>query len=252
MDSPLVEGVGFALPINVARDAVKQLLETGSVERGFLGVTMNQMPIDEDTRDYYQLPDTEGVLIVEVREGQPADRAGIRKNDVIRAVDGEKVRDNNDLLAKIATRKPGETVRLEVYRGGKTLDLPVTLMSRKDGIAALEQPGRPSRGPERKEAPATGLGIQVDELTPALRERMGLESEVEGVVVTHVDATSVAADKGISPRMVITAINDKPIRSVADWNKAVRKLAVGDLVMFELHAGGQNMLVYLRVPEDAK
>jgi serine protease Do len=248
LDSPLVEGVGFALPINVARDAARQLLETGSVQRGFLGITMNTVPLDEESREYYGLPDTDGVLITEVREGQPAARAGVKAHDIIRAVDGQKVRDNNDLLAKIATRRPGETVHLEVFRGGKTLDLAVKLTSREEGLAAEVPESRPSERDEPVK-PAAGLGIAVDELTPALRDRLDL-ADVQGVIITQVDPASAAADKGISPRMVITGIDDKPIRNVADWNRAVGKLRVGDLVMLEIRLGPQTILVHLKVPEE--
>jgi serine protease Do len=250
MSDVLVEGVGFALPINVARDAVAQIIETGSVQRGFLGITMNRIDLDEDARDYYGLPDANGVLITEVQPEMPADKAGVRSNDIVRKVDGQGVRDRNDLLSKIATRRPGETVELTVFRNGKTLDIPVTLTSRAEGIAASGRgETRPGREPE-PEPPAVGLGIEVDDIPPVAREELRVADDVEGVVVVDVDAASAAAEKGITPTMVITGLNDKPVRNVSDWNGILRKLDVGDLVKVEIRIGEQAMIVHLRVPDE--
>ncbi len=251
-ESPMVEGVGFALPINVARDAVRQILETGSVERGFLGITMNAPAIDGDAREYYGLPDTDGVVITEVAPDMPADRAGVRRNDVIRSVDGESITDNSDLLSKIATRRPGETVELGIFRGGKMFDISVTLISRKEGLAERRERFDNERErvePVEEETPADGLGIEVDELTPAMRDRMQLDEDVDGIIVIDVDAASDAAEKGIQPSMVIVGINDRPVRDVSDWNRSMRKLNVGDVVMLELRFGLQNLFIPLKVPK---
>jgi len=249
-DNPLVEGVGFALPINVARDAVQQLLETGSVQRGFLGITMNSIDLDEDARDYYGLPDTHGVVVTRVQRNMPAEKAGVRQNDVIRSVDGEEIANRNDLLARIATRRPGETVALGVFRGGKTVTIPVTLMSRDEGLAAQQRPQAPTAAPVPEDTPADDLGIEVDEITPAARDHLDIDESVVGVVVTDVNASSTAADKGIAPGMVITAVDGKPIRSIADWNRAMSKLGVGDIVMLDIRAGAQDLFVHLKVPEN--
>jgi serine protease Do len=109
--------------------------------------------------------------------------------------------------------------------------------------------GAPSVAPVPEETPADDLGIEVDEITPALRDRLQLDEDVTGVVVTDVDASSIAADKGIAPSMVITAVDDKPIRGIDDWNRAISKLDVGDIVMFEMRFGQQKLLVHFKVPE---
>jgi len=247
MSDALVEGVGFALPINAARDAVEQILETGSVQRGFLGITMNTYDLDEDARDYYGLPDAHGVEITEVQHGMPAERAGVRAHDIIRQVDGQDVANRSDLLSKIATRRPGETVELTVFRDGKTIDLAVKLTSREEGMAARGSgETRPDREPE-PETPVAGLGIEVDNIPPGAREQLALPDDVEGVVIVGVDAASAAADKLIGPGMVITGLNDNPVRNVSDWNGAMRKLEVGDLVKIEIWFRGQVMFAYLKV-----
>jgi len=247
MGDGLVEGVGFALPINAARDAVEQILETGSVQRGFLGITMNQFDLDEDARDYYGLPDTHGVEITEVQDEMPAEKAGVRANDIIRQVDGQDVANKSDLLSKIATRRPGETVELTVFRDGKTLDIGVKLTSRAEGMAARGSgESRPGREPE-PEQPVVGLGIEVDDIPPAARDQLELDDDVEGVMVVGVDAASAAADKLIGPGMIITGLNDKPIRNVPDWNGTMRKLEVGDPVKVEIWFRGQILFAYLKV-----
>jgi serine protease Do len=249
VENSLIEGVGFALPINVARDSVEQLLETGSVERGFLGIRMNLTPLDENAKEYYGLPDTNGVLITEVTSGTPAERAGLKSGDIIRTVDGEVVKDNVDLLSEIATRRPGDTVKLEVFRKGKTRKYDVELMSRSEGLNVSG--GRRSGDDIPDEArPTAGLGFEVENLTPVLRRRLNLEDGVEGVVITRVDASSEAAEKGISPTMVVTSLEELPITDVASWNRALGSVKVGDVVKVELLDRGQLAYRFLKVRDN--
>jgi serine protease Do len=247
MSDALVEGVGFALPINAARDAVEQIIETGSVQRGYLGITMNGDDLDVDAMNYYGLPDTNGVVITDVQDGMPAKQAGVRSDDIIRQVDGQDVGNKNDLLSMIATRRPGETVELAVFRDGKIVDITVTLTSRAEGVAARGfGETQPAPEPEPETAVA-GLGIEVDNIPPGARARLELPADVEGVVIVGVDAASAAAEKLISPGMVITGLNDKPVRNVSDWNGIMRTLEVGDPVKVEISFGTQIRFAFLRV-----
>jgi serine protease Do len=250
MTGALVEGVGFALPIDIARDAAEQLLETGSVERGFLGITMNQSPLDEAARDYLGLPGSGGVLIVSVSEWGPAYEAGVRPDDVILRVDGKPVKDNSGLLSRIATRRPGETVSLEIFRGGEVKKIDVVLMSRSDGIARSTGGAIPApSGTEEPEiVPAAGLGIEVEPITDEFREQWELAEDAEGVVVAEVDVTSDAAEK-LVPRMIITAINDQPIRNIVDWNRTIRDLEPGEAVKLQTSVRNNPVVVFLKVPE---
>lgn len=232
----LAEGIGFALPIDVARDAVEQILQTGRVERGFLGIHMNQSSLDHVAQDYLGLPDANGVLISRVEEGMPADRAGLRSGDIIRKVDGEAIRDSNDLLAKIATRRPGETVALEIFRDRKYREFEVTLMSRDEGLTGVFGSAEES-SPAPSETPrGSGLGIEVEALTPSTREERGLPAGIEGVVITEVDPASEAAEKGLSPPMVIASLNDRGLADVDDWNRMMDELEPGTPVKLEIVA----------------
>lgn len=253
----LVEGVGFALPINVARDAVDQLLQYGSVKRGFLGVTMNLDDIDEAAADYLGLPDNDGVLITDVMSGGPAERAGVRTGDVIRKVDGEAVNGRVGLLSKIATRRPGDRVELELYRQGRPKEISVQLMERGEGLVASggERPEEPEEPAEPETAESEGLGIVVEGVSDEEIEMLGIAGQVDGGVrVTDVDVSSTAAEKLLN-RSLITAINDVEVHSLRDWNRITDKLKPGASVKLETwlpSPGGQaqRRLVFLRVGED--
>ena len=245
------EGIGFALPINQARLAMEQLRATGKVRRGFIGITMNQGPIDPETRDYYGLPDTNGVLVNRVEPSGPADDAGVKPGDIIRRVDGAVVRDNTDLIGRIAMRLPGEKVDLQIFRDGETIDVTAVLGDREEGLRA--QTGMPAREEEEPEEEVanegTGLGLTVENLDP-YRERFQLDEEVKGVIVTDVEFDSQAMDKGLQPSMIIISIDDQEIDDVRGWNQALRSLRPGRTVKIEVLAGGQGRLVFLRVPEE--
>lgn len=248
------EGIGFALPINQARRAMEQLRATGSVRRGYIGITMNQAPIDDETQEYYGLPDRNGVLVSRVEPNGPADRAGLEAGDIIREVDGTRVRDNTDLIGKISSLMPGDNVDLTVFRDGESIDMKAKLADRAEGLAAqLNAPGRQrGRAPERESTPreASGLGITVEALERYREdlEQLGVDSNVEGVIVTDVEYDSQASDKGVQPRMIVTMINDRPIRGLNDWDEALEALRPGSTVKLEVVFGNTGRLVFLRVP----
>jgi len=248
------EGIGFALPINEARAAMEQLRESGSVKRGYIGITMNRTPLNESAKEYYRLPDTKGVIVQDVQADGPAARAGVRRGDIIRKVDGEIVKDNQDLVSRIASRRPGEKVRLELFRDGRNQDATVTLAARPDP-GALARGGRgvqPEPGaPEEEIKEASGLGIKVEPLTPALRERFQLPQEVQGVVVSDVEIDSEASERGIDRDLIITSVNDRPTPSVAEWKRVVAGLRPGTPVRLEVRVPGDGQVsyVFLRVPE---
>ncbi len=247
------EGIGFALPINEARAAMEQLRESGSVKRGFIGITMNPTPLDENAREYYRLPDTNGVIVQEVQSDGPAARGGVKRGDIVRKVDGETVKDNQELVSRIASRRPGERVRLELFRDGRDVDVTVTLASRPDpgSLARGDSGGRPDQGrPDEDPVEASGLGIKVAALTTALREQFRLPEDVQGVVISDVDMDSEAAERGIDRNMIITAVNDRPTPNVTEWKSVVQGLREGSPVRLEVRVPGQGQsYVFLRVPE---
>ncbi len=252
MMSPLVEGIGFALPINDARRAAEQLRTMGSVQRGYLGIVMNQTGVTEKVRKYYKLPDSGGVLVADVPDGEPAQKAGVKAGDIIRKVDGEPAKDNEDLLDRIASKRPGDPVRLEVFREGRTFEVTVTLGDR----ARLADRGRraeesPEEEGDVEEGPAKALGISVEPLTDRARTQMRYDDAVRGVIVSDVEVGSEAEDEGIRNGMVVAAMDDKPIRDLPEWNAEVRHLREGEIVKLDLVVPeNDHRYVFLRVPPE--
>jgi serine protease Do len=247
----LAEGIGFALPINNARNVMEQLREHGHVKRGWIGISMTSQGIDDAAREYYGLEDTNGVIIESVTRGGPAAEAGLERFDIIRKVDGQPVRDNLDLISKIASRQPGDGVRLDILRDGRSRTIRVTLGDRDEGLADREISSRSDRE-EPEGAESTGLGFTVEPLTPMLRNRMELGDDVAGVLVTDVEFESEAADKGITPWSIVNAINDRPVRDLGDWREALDRLEPGDVVKVSgLDPRANPFSVYLRVPASA-
>lgn len=250
------EGIGFALPINTARNVMTQLRDRGEVRRGWIGITMNDAGIDATVRDYYGLPDSNGVLVREVTSPGPAERGGIKVGDVIRSVGGRKIKDIPDMIGQIASRQPGDRVDVTVFRAGKVLDLEIKLGDRAEGLAA--QFGGPAPAeeviPPGGSEEAEGLGLTVETLSSAKRAELGLDEDTRGALVTEVDVQSEADSKGLRPTMLIVAVNDRPVRGAEDWEKAVDALRGGDPVKLDIVLPGRpgRNFFFLRAPESSR
>jgi len=252
----MAEGIGFAIPINEARHAAEEIRSGGSVKRGYLGVTMGQSGgISERMKTYYKLPDTNGVRIAAVAGGGPADKAGLQKDDIVRKIDGQSVKDNQDLQGRVASHKPGETVKLEVVRAGETRKLDVKLGTRPLQFDDEGNEAKPKSNDDEGEANESvqGLGIKVQAIPPMLRQRLELPADQGGVMIVSVDPESDAADEGLQPQVIILSINDASVRNVGDWNKVVRDLAPGSTAKIELRVGkGRSDVVFVTVPQKSK
>jgi len=257
------EGIGFALPIRAAVRSRDEILAQGEVRRGILGVTMNPDGIDADAMRYYGLPDRNGVIVAEVTEDGPADEAGIRPEDIIRKVGGDVIRGNGDLIAAIASRRPGDEVEIEIVRDGKTVETRATLAERVVGAGGrieMRTGDEPVEEPEQQPAAATGLGLTIETYAPATLDdimphgmpRENLESDLEGALITYVDLNSVAQDKGLVAGLVITNIDGRPVLDADDWRDVLRDVEPGQVVKLEVRSpfrGAIPRFVYLPVPE---
>lgn len=206
-------GIGFAIPINMAKQVKDQLLETGKVTRGYIGIAMNPKGMTQELAKSFGLEKNTGVLIVEVLEDTPAEKAGLKSGDVILKMDGEDVENNVSFRNAVSFIKPGTKIKLTVLRGDKEKEITVKVGSKADSVLAK---GSSEIG--RK----FGLGVQ--ELTKELAQKFGYKHGT-GVIVTEVIKSSSAEQFGIEPGMLILSVNRQEVNTVKEFNDALKKSA---------------------------
>jgi serine protease Do len=211
-------GIGFAIPVNLARGIIEQLKTSGSVTRGWLGVSIQDLT--PELADYYGLKDSTGALIGEVFKGDPADKAGIKPKDVIIAVDGKEIKNSRDLSRTIAEVPVGKKSTVKVLRDGKEHTFHIKIAKRTDDKETLAMKGA------REE---TDLGMTVSSLTPELAMQLNIP-EGEGVVVIAVEEGGPADKAEVHKGDLIVEIDHKPIKSLDDYHKHMRKVKEGDKV----------------------
>jgi serine protease Do len=239
------QGVGFAIPINMARSVMDDLLNEGRVVRGWLGVVIQS--IDEDLAESFDLDSKSGVLINDLTADAPADRAGIQRGDVVVEFEGKPVKDADHLQNLVAARNPGETVELVVVRDGKRKRFEVKLGERPANPRQLLAGGDGSRGGA---ADLTGrLGLEVEPLTERLARELNLDDDASGVVVTEVRRGSPAATKNIRQGDLIVEVNQEAVTSVGDLTAALRDVKEGEPVLLLLRRGQTTFYTAVKMPE---
>ncbi|WP_243369673.1 DegQ family serine endoprotease [Geotalea sp. SG265] len=200
------QGIGFAIPINMAKVAVPQLIKKGNVTRGWLGISIQ--PVTEDLAQSFGLKRAKGALVSDVVPGSPAAKAGLRQGDVVTRYGGKEITSVQQLQLAVANTPVGTSVEIEVLREGQTKKLTVAPAS-ADSAAA--------QAPATSEAGSEALGLTVAELPRELRQR-GLQ----GVIVTDVEEGSLAAESGIQQGDVLVSVNQKKISGTADYARALK------------------------------
>ncbi len=228
-------GIGFAIPVNMAKTVYGQLIEGGTVVRGFLGV--NIQDLTPELAKSFGLEDTKGVLIPNVNEDSAAEKAGIKQGDIVVEFKGEPVEKARKLQNRVAMLKPGTKVKMVILRDGKRKELTVELGERPpiEQIAA----GR-SHTLEK-------LGLTVQNLTEELAQRLGYGG-LEGVIVTWVGPDSEAARKGITPGTLIMEVDRKPVKNTKDFNKTIEKAGKEGTVLLLIQTEGYKRFVALTFP----
>jgi serine protease Do len=229
------QGVGFAVPVNLAHHITKQLVETGHVSRGYMGVGIQD--ISPGMSKNLNLPDSTGAVVTSVEPEGPAAAAGFKPYDVIRSIDGRDIRDSRELRLAVANRAPGDTVKVDVLRNGtaKSMEVKLTQFPDDEQTARNEEHGQES---------GALAGVSVDDLSPQVAKRLGLDPDITGVVVTRVQPDSAAADAGLSSGDVVQEVNRKPVTSVAEFRSAMGAIAKGDSVMLLVYSrGGSHFVV---------
>jgi Do/DeqQ family serine protease len=202
-------GVGFSVPINVAKEILSQLREKGKVTRGWLGVTIGAM--SEDLAATYGLSEAAGAVVNSVTAGSPADKAGLQPEDVVLRADDHVIRDNSDLSRYISSRAPGTTVKLELLRGKDRKSVSVSLGTFQDEAeeSAASKTGRAS------------LGMTLRETSPAIAERLELPRGVKGVLIEDVEAGSAAENAQVVRGDVIVSVNGQGIEGLDAFDRAI-------------------------------
>ena len=241
-------GIGFAVPINMARKIMEDLIFDGKVNRGWLGVSIQEL--DRATREAFGLPpETKGVLVGDVFKGQPADKAGIKRGDVVQSIDGKPTENANSLRNRVASIYPGKTVPVELLRNGKRVTVNVKLTSRDESEKLAQsggqQPGAGGQGAANDDG--RFLGMTVDAITPELRDKFGVPKNIQGVVVTQLEPRAQAAQEGIRAGDIIMEVNRKPVASVKDFSQLVNGLKAGDSALLLVHRGGSTFYLALKV-----
>jgi serine protease Do len=228
------QGIGFAVPVNMARTVMEQILKTGKVTRGYLGVGIQG--VTPDLAKAFSLPSAEGALVGEVTPDSPGAKAGLQKGDVITALNGQKITDYTDLRLRISQTAPGTPVTLDVYRNGQKQQMKATLgeFPEKTQTAANTPQG---------ESPALE-GVQVEGLSNDIAQQLNLPAGTRGVVITRVDPNSAAAEAGLERGDVIQEVNRKAVNNVEQFRAAVRGAANQPLLLL-VNRGGNTQYVVI-------
>ena len=232
-------GIGFAIPINLVTHVAEQLIEHGEVRRGLLGVHIRDL--EPLLAEAMGLDNTQGVLIDQVRPGQAADKAGVKRDDIVLEVDAQPVYNVVDLRSQIGRTAPGVEVELLVLRDGERKRIKVELESLTEEALATSAGARDSnetRGP---------LGIRVENLKDEWAERLGYEDE-SGVMVVRVARGSEAAKRGLRRGMLIQEINDEQVETVEDYEDALEEIEPGSAFMMRVLGQRGTRLVGMRMP----
>jgi serine protease Do len=232
-------GYGFAIPVNLAGKIMNDLINKGYVTRAWLGIGMK--PVDENIAERYNLERPRGILVEQVMDDSPAQKAGIKVLDVILKVDGKEVDQSNQVQNYIILKNPGDVVTLSVLRDGKTIAIPVKLGQRDTGKTG-------EKG-EAEEEGEVKLGLTVQNITDAVRQQFDIDRGQEGVVVTDLDANGAAADARLRPGDVLVKIEDKPVKTVADYKKIIRSFPKGKVVIFTLLRGNDTIHAFVKLPK---
>jgi serine protease Do len=210
-------GIGFAIPSNMARAVMDQLVKTGKVRRGMIGVTIQA--VTADLAASLNLPAARGAIVASVSAGGPADKAGIKRGDVIVKVNNQTIIDDNGLRVQVASLSPGSTTSVTVLRDGREQTFQVTLGE----LPERPQEGAQNNGGGDSTAPNQKFGLTLQPFTAEAASRYGLDAEDQGLLVVRVDPAGDAASAGLRQGDLIQEVNRRPVRTLAEFSAAIQQ-----------------------------
>jgi len=232
-------GIGFAIPVNMAKNIQKQLQKNGKVTRGWLGVVIQD--INEDLAQSFGLDKAEGILVSEVSEDSPAAKAGLEQGDVILALDGNAVADVTDLRNKIAMTAPETTVKFKINRHGKQQIIAVHIGEQPTSFSHQKHP---SRQQPNNDSTLDDMGLSLQELNDALADQFGYRKK-QGVLIAQVAPDSPAARVGLQPGQLIEEVNQIRVHSLSELKKALKKSHSPKKILLRVRAGDFSQYVVL-------
>ncbi len=221
-------GIGFAIPINMAKQILNDLIKQGKVVRPWLGISVQDLT--PEMAEQFQVKEKEGVIVAQIHQGTGAEKAGLASGDIMKSVDDKAIKNTNELIKEIQKKKVGQKVKLNVVRDGKPMTIEVTLTAMPDKPEALKE----KEGEEK-------LGARVQELTPQLSARYRISSEIKrGVIVISVEEGSPADELGLQEGDVVLEINRKKIETTKDFERAIKDINLDKGIVFRLHRRGNT------------
>jgi len=228
------QGIGFAIPANMARNVMQQIVEHGKVTRAYLGIVPQD--VTPSIAKAFGEKEPRGALVGDVSRNSPASRSGLEKGDIVLDLNGKPVADSNDLRMNISMMAPGSTVSLNVLRNGSERNFTVKLGELPTTEAAIEHEGKGSSS-------SVLSGVSVEDLNAQTAKELGLPANVQGVVVTKVGPSSAAAEAGLRRGDVIQEVNRKPVRDTSDLERAVAGSKEDTLLLVNRHGSTMYLAV---------
>ncbi|MBI3291656.1 MAG: Do family serine endopeptidase [Elusimicrobia bacterium] len=233
-------GIGFAIPVNRAKEILGDLIHKGRVVRGWLGVELSKA-ITPAVVKQFGLPDERGVLVNDVPKGSPADRAGIRRGDVIRTFDGVPVKDVDHLQSLVAKTPPKRTVRVQLIRDRKPLEVTLVIGERPSSVDETGRLQKEERPPSREETVASWWGMKVHAMNEQLAEMYGLPSGESGVVIVELEPGSQAESSGLTVGDLIRAVNQRPTTDLEAFRSVTKQVKPAEGIVFDLNRRGRPL-----------